>query len=113
MYYYWGKDPAMTFGTALPFGFNSRQMNAWLRFGGGNELLNELLKNFNCIGIAAGNTGAQEHIVSRGLPPAPPTAARPREERPFVQHAGRRATLGSQHFDRMLALHSPASTAGI
>jgi len=20
MYYYWGKDPAMTFGTALPFG---------------------------------------------------------------------------------------------
>jgi TRAP-type mannitol/chloroaromatic compound transport system substrate-binding protein len=59
MYYYWGKDPAMTFGTALPFGFNSRQMNAWLRFGGGNELLNELLKNFNCVGFAAGNTGAQ------------------------------------------------------
>src|SRR5438552_18578145 len=26
MYYYWGKDPAMTFGTALPFGLNSRQM---------------------------------------------------------------------------------------
>jgi TRAP-type mannitol/chloroaromatic compound transport system substrate-binding protein len=59
MYYYWGKDPAMTFGTALPFGFNSRQMNAWLRFGSGNELLNELLKNFNCVGFAAGNTGAQ------------------------------------------------------
>ena len=59
MYYYWGKDPAMTFGTALPFGFNSRQMNAWLRFGGGHELINELLKNFNCIGFAAGNTGAQ------------------------------------------------------
>jgi TRAP-type mannitol/chloroaromatic compound transport system substrate-binding protein len=59
MYYYWGKDPAMTFGTALPFGLNSRQMNSWLRFGGGNELLNDLLKNFNCIGVAAGNTGAQ------------------------------------------------------
>ena len=59
MYYYWGKDPAMTFGTALPFGLNSRQMNSWLRFGGGNELLNELLKNYNCIGFAAGNTGAQ------------------------------------------------------
>ena len=26
MYYYWGKDPAFTFGTALPFGLNSRQM---------------------------------------------------------------------------------------
>ena len=35
LYYYWGKDPAMTFGTALPFGLNSRQMNSWLRFGGG------------------------------------------------------------------------------
>ena len=59
LYYYWGKDPAFTFGTALPFGLNSRQMISWLRFGGGEELLNDLLKNYNCIGIAAGNTGAQ------------------------------------------------------
>ena len=59
LYYYWGKDPAMTFGTALPFGLNSRQMNSWLRFGGGGELLNDLLKNYHCIGFAAGNTGAQ------------------------------------------------------
>src|SRR5262245_16670435 len=59
MYYYWGKDPAFTFGTALPFGLNSRQMISWLRHGGGEELLNDLLKNYNCIGFAAGNTGAQ------------------------------------------------------
>ena len=59
MYYYFGKDPAFTFGTALPFGLNSRQMNGWLRFGGGHELLNELLAKYNCIGVAAGNTGAQ------------------------------------------------------
>jgi TRAP-type mannitol/chloroaromatic compound transport system substrate-binding protein len=59
LYYYWGKDPAFTFGTALPFGLNARQMNSWLRFGGGSELLNELLQNFNCVGVAAGNTGAQ------------------------------------------------------
>ena len=59
LYYYWGKDPAFTFGTALPFGLNSRQMNSWLRFGGGSELLNDLLKNFNCLGVAAANTGAQ------------------------------------------------------
>ena len=44
LYYYFGKDPTFTFGTALPFGLNSRQMNAWLRFGGGQELLNELLQ---------------------------------------------------------------------
>ncbi len=59
MYYYWGKDAAMTFGTALPFGLNSRQMFSWLHHAGGNEMLNELLKNFNCFGIAAANTGAQ------------------------------------------------------
>jgi TRAP-type mannitol/chloroaromatic compound transport system substrate-binding protein len=59
LYYYWGKDPAFTFGTALPFGLNSRQMISWLRFGGGEELLNDLLKGYNCFGVAAGNTGAQ------------------------------------------------------
>jgi TRAP-type mannitol/chloroaromatic compound transport system substrate-binding protein len=59
LYYYWGKDPAFTFGTALPFGLNSRQMISWLRFGGGEDLLNDLLKGYNCFGVAAGNTGAQ------------------------------------------------------
>src|SRR5258706_13989288 len=39
LYYYFGKDPAFTFGTALPFGLNARQMNSWLRFGDGAELL--------------------------------------------------------------------------
>ena len=59
LYYYWGKDPAFTYGTALPFGLNARQMNSWIRFGGGHELLNELLASYNCIGVAAANTGAQ------------------------------------------------------
>jgi TRAP-type mannitol/chloroaromatic compound transport system substrate-binding protein len=59
LYYYWGKDPAFTFGTALPFGLNARQMNSWLRFGDGADLLNDLLRNFNCTGVAAANTGAQ------------------------------------------------------
>jgi TRAP-type mannitol/chloroaromatic compound transport system substrate-binding protein len=58
-YYYWGKDAAFTFGTALPFGVNTRSMNAWLRFGEGQNLLNELYAKYNCIGFAAGNTGAQ------------------------------------------------------
>jgi TRAP-type mannitol/chloroaromatic compound transport system substrate-binding protein len=58
-YYYWGKDAAFTFGTALPFGFNTRGMNAWLRFGDGEKLMNELFAKYNCVGFAAGNTGAQ------------------------------------------------------
>src|SRR6267154_2156235 len=58
-YYYFGKDAAFTFGTALPFGLNTRQMNAWLRFGEGQNLLNELMAKYNIIGFAAGNTGAQ------------------------------------------------------
>jgi TRAP-type mannitol/chloroaromatic compound transport system substrate-binding protein len=59
LYYYFGKDAAFTFGTCLPFGINTRGMNAWLRYGDGEQLLNELLKNYNAIGFAAGNTGAQ------------------------------------------------------
>jgi len=34
-YYYIGKDLAFAFGTAVPFGLNTRQMNAWLAYGGG------------------------------------------------------------------------------
>jgi TRAP-type mannitol/chloroaromatic compound transport system substrate-binding protein len=59
LYYYWGKDAAFTFGTSLPFGLNTRQHIAWLRFGGGTELLNDLLKDYNCHGIPTGSTGAQ------------------------------------------------------
>jgi len=59
MYYYWGKDAAFTYGTALPFGLNARQMASWVRFGGGEELLGELLAKYNCTGVAAANTGAQ------------------------------------------------------
>src|SRR3954468_937854 len=40
-YYYFGKDPTFTFGTAVPFGLNSRMQNAWQYFGGGLDLMNE------------------------------------------------------------------------
>jgi TRAP-type mannitol/chloroaromatic compound transport system substrate-binding protein len=58
-YYYSGKDPTFSFGTAVPFGLNARMQLAWQRFGGGMELMNELYKKFNAYGIPAGNTGAQ------------------------------------------------------
>jgi TRAP-type mannitol/chloroaromatic compound transport system substrate-binding protein len=58
-YYYWGKDAAFTFGTAVPFGLNARQNVAWITLGGGGELINELLARYNCYGLYMGNTTAQ------------------------------------------------------
>ena len=59
LYYYWGKNPALTFGTALPFGLNTRQHISWLLFGGGQDMLNDLLKEYNTHSIPTGSTGAQ------------------------------------------------------
>ena len=46
-YYYVGKDPTFAFGTAIPFGLNSRLQDAWLFEGGGHELLNEFYAKYN------------------------------------------------------------------
>ncbi len=58
-YYFWGKDPTYALATAVPFSLNARQMNAWLYFGGGNDLLNEFFATQNLYGMPAGNTGVQ------------------------------------------------------
>ncbi len=58
-YYYWGKDPTWALATAVPFGMNVRQMNAWMYYGGGNDLLNEFYAAQGLFGLACGNTGAQ------------------------------------------------------
>jgi TRAP-type mannitol/chloroaromatic compound transport system substrate-binding protein len=58
-YYYFGKDPTFAFATAIPFGLNTRQMNAWVAHHGGNDLLNEFYKDYNIHHIPAGHTGAQ------------------------------------------------------
>ena len=58
-YYYFGKDDCFVFGTVLPFGMNSRMQNAWLFHGGGLELYNEFLKQYNILTIPGGNTNCQ------------------------------------------------------
>ena len=58
-YYYFGKEPTFAFGTAVPFGLNSRMQNAWQFHHGGMELMNDFYKKFNIYGIPAGNTGCQ------------------------------------------------------
>jgi TRAP-type mannitol/chloroaromatic compound transport system substrate-binding protein len=58
-YYFFGKDPTFAFGTAIPFGMNNRQQNAWMIHGGGRQLFNDFLKEYNIVSFGAGNTGAQ------------------------------------------------------
>jgi TRAP-type mannitol/chloroaromatic compound transport system substrate-binding protein len=58
-YYYIGKNPAFAFDTALPFGMNARQQNAWMYYGGGLKLTRELFSQFNIVNFPCGNTGTQ------------------------------------------------------
>ena len=58
-YYFYGKNPAFALGSAIPFGFNARQMNAWMKHGNGRKLMNELYAKYNIVSFAGGNTGTQ------------------------------------------------------
>ncbi|AIL32972.1 TRAP transporter substrate-binding protein [Basilea psittacipulmonis] len=58
-YYYFGKNPAYCFDTALPFGLNTRQAFSWMIEGNGQKLLDELFAQANILSRPIGNTGAQ------------------------------------------------------
>ncbi|GMU87512.1 MAG: ABC transporter substrate-binding protein [Ignavibacteriales bacterium] len=58
--YYWaGKIPSASFFSAVPFGMNTTQTNAWLMYGGGLELMKEVYGGFNLIPFLTANTGGQ------------------------------------------------------
>ena len=58
--YYWkGKHPGWAYFTAVPFGLTYNEMNAWIRWGGGQELWDELAGSFGLKCVMAGNTGVQ------------------------------------------------------
>ena len=58
--YYWkGKSEAAQFFAAVPFGMTAQEMNAWLYYGGGMQLWEEVYAPFGVIPAAAGNTGLQ------------------------------------------------------
>ena len=58
--YYWkGKHPAWAYFTSVPFGLTCAEINAWIRFGGGQELWDELAGEFGLKNLMAGNTGVQ------------------------------------------------------
>ncbi|MGI9310684.1 MAG: TRAP transporter substrate-binding protein [bacterium] len=58
--YYWkGKHPGWAYFTAVPFGLTYTEINGWIRFGGGQELWDELAAGFGLKGLMCGNTGVQ------------------------------------------------------
>jgi TRAP-type mannitol/chloroaromatic compound transport system substrate-binding protein len=58
-YYFVGKNETFAFGTAVPFGLNSRQINGWMLEGNGEKLLREFYREFNIVNFIGGNTGSQ------------------------------------------------------
>jgi TRAP-type mannitol/chloroaromatic compound transport system substrate-binding protein len=57
--YYIGKEPALIFDGSLPFGLTPRQHNAWLLYGEGRKLMDEVYESFGVIGLPCGQTGGQ------------------------------------------------------
>jgi TRAP-type mannitol/chloroaromatic compound transport system substrate-binding protein len=59
-YYYVGKEPTLALDCSVPFGMTTRMQNAWMYYGGGNELINkEVFADFNIVSIPCGNTTTQ------------------------------------------------------
>jgi TRAP-type mannitol/chloroaromatic compound transport system substrate-binding protein len=58
--YYWrNRSEAAQLFTAVPFGLNAQEMDAWLYYGGGLELWREVYAPFGVVPFPAGNTGVQ------------------------------------------------------
>jgi TRAP-type mannitol/chloroaromatic compound transport system substrate-binding protein len=58
--YYWkGKVPATQYIAAIPFGLTAQEQNAWLQYGGGQELADEIYGELGCKFFPSGNTGVQ------------------------------------------------------
>jgi TRAP-type mannitol/chloroaromatic compound transport system substrate-binding protein len=58
--YYWkGKVPASQFFTSVPFGLTAQEMNAWISYGGGQALWEEIYAKYNVYPLPGGNTGVQ------------------------------------------------------
>ncbi len=58
--YYWkGKHPAFNFFTSVPFGLTYTELDAWIKYGGGQALWDEVSDKFGLKAWAAGNTGIQ------------------------------------------------------
>jgi TRAP-type mannitol/chloroaromatic compound transport system substrate-binding protein len=58
--YYWqGNHPAINFFTSAPYAMLASEHNAWIEYGGGQELWDEVYDQFGLKGWSSGNTGTQ------------------------------------------------------
>ncbi len=57
--FFFGKDPTFALDGQIPFGMNSRQMTAWMKDGGGLQLLREFYRDYGVVNFPCGNTGTQ------------------------------------------------------
>ena len=58
-YYDKGKLPAAQFFTGVPFGLTATELSAWMEYGGGRQLFEELYRPHNILPFPGGNTGPQ------------------------------------------------------
>jgi TRAP-type mannitol/chloroaromatic compound transport system substrate-binding protein len=58
-YYSAGKNSALHFFTNIPFGFSAAELSGWLRYGGGQEIYDELYAQRGLIPIYSGNSTVQ------------------------------------------------------
>lgn len=56
---YFTTDPALCFDGGVPFGLNTRQMNAWMKQGDGLALTREAFAKYDILNFPCGYTGAQ------------------------------------------------------
>ena len=58
--YYWqNKNVGLTFFTGVPYGMTSRELSAWVRYMGGQEIWDEIYDQFGVKGFLSGDTGNQ------------------------------------------------------
>ncbi|MBL4917406.1 TRAP transporter substrate-binding protein [Szabonella alba] len=58
--YYWqNKSVGLSFFTGVPFGMTSRELTAWVRHMGGQEIWDEIYDQFGLQGFLSGDTGTQ------------------------------------------------------
>lgn len=58
--YYWqNKSAGLSFFTGVPYGMTSRELAAWVRYMGGQEIWDEIYDQFGLMGFLSGDTGTQ------------------------------------------------------